>query len=429
MGERAGAAASDGVRFAVRLLRSFLLLVVGFGLVSAVPPPEPIGWTRSDAGELLQLIETVGSEGLDPADYEPGRLRSALQGGDPAALDAVATALAVRLAGDFTAGHVSRESRISWHITGPSADPERLRGIVARSVAQHRITDGLRELLPRNPAYLALRTALANLAPSDVAGRELLRANLERWRWMPRDLGSRYLLVNVPSFTVDLVENGWSIAQHRIIVGKTSLPTPQFSATVTGVILNPWWNVPQSIIRESVGRLVRNHPARARAQGYVVTPRAGGGIQVSQGPGPKNSLGQMKLVMPNPFAVYLHDTPSKTLFEKPVRTFSHGCIRVDKAFDLAALLLRDVPGWDRAAIDRTVESRETTTISLPARMPVYVAYFTAVPDGAGGITRFDDIYDRDQAVIDRLTDGNGEDVESASLAPAAETECALSARA
>lgn len=411
------------------LLRSFLLLVVGFGLVSAAPPPEPIGWTRADAEDLLRLIETVGSEGLHPADYEPGRLRFALQGGDPATLEVTATPLAVRLAADFTAGHVSRESRLSWHITAPSADPVRLREVVASSVAQHRVTDGLRELLPRNPAYLALRTALANLAPTDAAGRELLRANLERWRWMPRDLGSRYLLVNVPAFTVDLVENGWSITQHRIIVGKTSTPTPQFSTTVTGVILNPWWNVPQSIIRESVGRLVRNNPARARAQGYVVISRTGGGIQVRQQPGPTNSLGQMKLVMPNPFTVYLHDTPAKTLFEKPVRTFSHGCIRVDKAFDLAALLLRDVPGWDRAAIDRTVETRATTTISLRAPMPVYVAYFTAMPDGAGGIARFDDIYDRDQAVIDGLTDANGEDVESASLAPAAETECALSARA
>lgn len=412
------------------LLRSFLLLIVGFGLVSAAPPPEPIGWTRADAEELLRLIETVGAEGLDPTDYEPGRLRSALQGGDPAALDATATALAVRLAGDFAAGHVSRESRLSWHIAGPSADPVRLREVVASSVTQRRVTDGLRDLLPRNPAYLGLRTALANLAPTDAASRELLRANLERWRWMPRDLGSRYLLVNVPAFTVDLVENGWSIAQHRIIVGKTKTPTPQFSATVIGVNLNPWWNVPQSIIRESVGRLVRNNPARARAQGYVVTSRTGGGIQVSQRPGPTNSLGQMKLVMPNPFTVYLHDTPAKTLFEKPVRTFSHGCIRVDKAIDLASLLLREVPGWDRAAIDRTLESRVSTKVVLPAPMPVYVAYFTAVPDGAGGIARFDDIYDRDQAVIDGLTDGNGEVVESALLTqPAAETECALSARA
>ena len=172
----------------------------------------------------------------------------------------------------------------------------------------------------------------------------MLRANMERWRWVPRDPGARYLLVNVAGYTAELVENGQIVSMHRIVIGKPAKSTPQFSTTVEGVIINPWWELPKRIVAERVGTLFVKHPVMAKAQGYVRVKAWGGGTRVRQAPGPRNALGQMKLVMPNPYPIYLHDTPSKALFDETARAFSHGCMRVDRPFDLAAALLAGTPG-------------------------------------------------------------------------------------
>lgn len=365
-------------------------------------------WTLDDARALSQVIGRIGNDGLDADDYDRPALDRAIAKGESAELDSVALRTFQRLAADVWQGHVRGSSRIGWHIQGPVIDSDALDELTTYALSGHRVAQAIDELSPRNPDYMLLKTMLAKTPPTDVAARSRIRANMERWRWLPRDPGPRYILVNVPSFTADLIDNGRVITSHRIIVGKPASPTPQFAAMVTGVILNPWWEVPSSIVAESVGRLVRANPAKARAEGYVTVRLPGGGFRIRQAPGPRNALGQMKLVMPNPFTVYMHDTPSNALFDKPSRAFSHGCVRTDKPIDFATALLAPTPGWTRAQIDGVLASGQSRKVDLATPIPVYVVYFTMRAHLNGSVTTHPDIYRRDAAVVAALTDREGE---------------------
>lgn len=239
-----------------------------------------------------------------------------------------------------------------------------------------------------HPYYRALQDA--HRRETDPGRRAVLAANLARWERMPAYLGDRYILVNAPAFEAMLWDDGAVVGRWPVIIGRRQTPTPVFDTTVTGVIFNPWWNVPASIVAESVGALVRNRPAEARRRGYVVQDG-----RYRQRPGPGNALGLVKLDMPNPYSVGMHDTPNRDLFQQEVRAFSHGCIRVGDALGFATTVLSTEPGWDRARVDQAVAAGETLTVPLAEPIPIYVAYFTAVPDGEGGIRYYDDIYRRD----------------------------------
>lgn len=356
-------------------------------------------WTPQAAGELLEAIEAARKEGLDPRDYEPEGLRQAMRSGPGAALDAAAAQRFVHLARDYTQGHVGAEDRLSWFIAGPNLTKAAAGTLMERALGGERVGPVLAALLPTDPRYLKLRAALSATSPGDTKRLQAIRVNMERWRWLPRTLGTRRLEVNVPSYSVTFYDDGRAVATHRVIAGKPSTPTPQFSATVTGMIVNPWWEVPRSIVAESVGKLIRTQPATARARGYVWSNGA-----VRQRPGPTNSLGQIKLVMPNPFSVYLHDTPSKTLFRRPVRALSHGCVRTENPFDLAALLLAGQSGRNRSDLDRLLASGQTEKIDLAGPMPMYIVYFTAEVDKDGKLVTYPDIYDRDDVVAAELVD-------------------------
>jgi murein L,D-transpeptidase YcbB/YkuD len=167
---------------------------------------------------------------------------------------------------------------------------------------------------------------------------------------------------------------------------------------VEAVLLNPTWYVPQSIVAESIGKLVRTQPQLARRRGYIVSEDG-----IRQSPGPHNALGQLRLEMPNPYTVYIHDTPTKALFDEEVRAFSHGCIRTQDPLGLAAHLLSG-SSWDRARIDRVVQSRVTTEVPLARQVPVYVAYFTAATDASGQVASYPDLYGRDPIVVQSLID-------------------------
>lgn len=356
-------------------------------------------WPRSDAEELLHVAEQVGADGLDPADYDVKALRADVARGDAGSWSGRATAMFLHLAGDFSNGHLRDRRAVAWHIAGPELDDAAARALLAEALANRQVGRVLARLPPQHRQYRSLKAALAVTPARDKAAIERLRANLERWRWMPRELGSRYLLVNVPAFTVSLVEGGRVVERRRVIVGKRATPTPQFAAKISGLVVNPWWDVPPSIVRESVGQLLRAHPAQARARGFVSV-----GGRVRQAPGPGNALGLVKLVMPNPFRVYLHDTPTKQLFDEEVRAFSHGCIRVQDALGLAASLLARTPGWTPARIDQAVAGRATAQVGLATPLPVYIAYFTAAVEEDGGIATFPDVYGRDGPVVASLVD-------------------------
>lgn len=242
-----------------------------------------------------------------------------------------------------------------------------------------------------------------------------IRANLERARWVFRDLGSDFLVVNIAGFYAQLIRDRELVWTTRVQVGKPYHATPVFRSDVQYLVLNPTWTVPPGILRNEILPKVRRDPGYLAANrmnivdsnGNVVDPAtvdqsARFPHSIRQAPGPDNALGVVKFIFPNPYNVYLHDTPSKSLFEKAERAFSHGCIRVENPLDLAVQLLQDQEQWDRAAIDRTIASRKTTTVPLSEPLPVLVLYWTAKVEDDGRLVFFQDPYSLDQAVIDGL---------------------------
>jgi murein L,D-transpeptidase YcbB/YkuD len=356
--------------------------------------PAPVVWQRAAAEELLRYVENIGEEGLDLAIYQPDRLRAAIGSGDDAALTPAASQVFLRLVTDLSGGAVRGDSRGEWYMPDSAIDGNQQQLLLARA-SQGGVAAALNGLLPTHPQYAGLKRALANTPETETARRELIRTNLERWRWMPRSLGARHVIVNVPAFTAAIVDNGQVTTRHRTVVGARRTPTPALSATVTAVTINPWWTVPQSIIREMGGRF---------GSSYVVT-RNGGTTIARQRPGPGNSLGRVKIEMPNEHAIYLHDTPAQALFGRPVRAFSHGCIRTQYVRDFAAELLESTGQWDRAAIDRVVATGRTQQVPLAQPIPVYIAYFTAAATTDGNIVTYADIYGRDAAVRRALNRG------------------------
>ena len=384
-----------------RFLAAILLwMATAYGTAALAQQTRPERWDRATASTLVAYIERIGNHGLDPSDYQAAALKEAIQAGDPAALERQATASFGLVAEDLAIGHVRPGQRSRYYIAPNSLDPVLVARMIDVAITAQQVSWVLDSFAPHNPEYDSLRAALAGPDGADPAKRVALMASLERWRWFPHNAGSRYLLVNIPEYRLRLIENGKPVASHKVIVGQIGKQTPQFQALVTGVILNPSWNVPPSIIAESVGRLVRSQPATARSRGYTWSYRAGH-LEVVQRPGPGNSLGQMKLDMPNPLTVVIHDTPSKELFDRPERTFSHGCIRTQDPLDLAQKLLADV-GWDRARIDAVVAKRITTRVALGSPVPAYVVYMTAVPQPDGSIAYLKDPYKLDAALAAKL---------------------------
>jgi len=363
------------------------------GAQALVPAPVPApAWRRETAQELLLYVEGIGQEGLSPAGYSADRLRAAIAGDDEAALTALASEIFLKLAVDLSGGSVRGRSRVDWHMTHEGLDAAGQQRLLAQVIRGGGVGAALDSLLPTHPQYAGLKRALAATPEDDSARRDIIRTNMERWRWMPRNLGARHVLVNVPAFTAALVDDGRVTTRHRTVVGARRTPTPQLNATITAVTMNPWWTVPQSIIRENGGRF---------GAGYQVR-REGGFTTVRQPPGPGNALGRLKIEMPNEHAIYLHDTPSQALFGRPVRAFSHGCIRTQHVRQFAALLLAPTGQWDRAAIDRTIAAGRTQQAALAAPVPVYIAYFTAAATNDGGIVTYNDIYGRDAPVSQAL---------------------------
>lgn len=357
-------------------------------------------WSRLAAEDLLGYADGAGEHGLDPADYAPEALRAALRSGDKLALDRAATDSFLRLSADLALGNVPIDARADWHMKDPDLDGARQFALMERAIQEGSVRPALDSLLPTHLQYSELKLALAGAKDQTTA--EKARVNLERWRWLPRDLGSRYVLVNVPAYTVALVEGGHVVARHRAVVGSTKTPTPQLSALATGVIFNPWWEIPKSIEPEVRGK-----------KGYVSVKTPEGGTRYRQPPGAGNALGRMKVVMPNNYAIYLHDTPSKAAFSREARALSHGCIRTQDALGFARLLLGN-PEWDQSKISQTIASGKTAQAAASIETPVYISYFTAaaMKDGAGIVT-YKDIYGRDAKVVASLKGAAGTELASA----------------
>jgi murein L,D-transpeptidase YcbB/YkuD len=242
---------------------------------------------------------------------------------------------------------------------------------------------------------------------------EQIRANLERARWVLYDPESEFIVVNIASFQAYVVRRGEVIWRSRVVVGRPYTRTPVFAAEMKYVVFNPSWAVPSSIARNELLPEVR-HNARylesndidaidsegrvADAASVNWANASAGTYRFVQRPGPNNALGRIKFMFPNEHDVYLHDTPSRDLFERTQRAFSHGCIRLDDVYGLAQLLL----GWDRATIDATIAAGATKTVFLEKPLPVMILYWTTQTDADGRVLFFEDLYSRDAAVIAAL---------------------------
>lgn len=361
-------------------------------------------WTRDMAQSLLEYVVTVADEGLDPDDYRPEALRAAMEQGESERLDDVAGTIFEWLVEDLRDGRAPISARRAYHVDDPDARIYPASELLARMQAGESAAEVLTSLDPTHPLYAALRDALAATSEEEQT-RDLIRANMDRWRWLPRDLGATNILVNVPEYLLRLTVDGEIVRTHRVIVGGPGrTATPQFSDLVEGVIFNPTWTVPQSIVvGEGLGRRVLNNPAWARSRGYVATRGANGYVSVVQQPGPQNALGLVKLDMPNEHSVFLHDTPARQRFEDDYRALSHGCIRTDKALEFAFALATEDGGIPQEEAQRISDSGVYTRVPLAQPIPVHIAYFTFGRNADGEMEHFADIYDRDQAAIAGLS--------------------------
>jgi murein L,D-transpeptidase YcbB/YkuD len=358
------------------------------------------GWTVSDVEELVAEIDAIGSHGLDPAEYIPDLLRDALLMGEGPQLDQVANMSFAWLVEDLRDGRTPMDSRKQWFVVDPDADRMPTRDLLLQALETHDVTGVLNSLHPTHSDYAALRQTLAETPETDKTKRAMIRANMDRWRWLARDLGHFHLMTNVPEYQLRLSVGEKIVRTYRTVVGKPgSSATPQLAEEVEGIVFNPTWTVPQSIVKgEGLGNRVLNNPSWAKAQGYTATKGANGFISVVQQPGPTNSLGVVKLDMPNPHAIFLHDTPSRNLFNTERRAYSHGCIRTERALELA-ITLAILGGISKDEAVAMSASRKYTKAELDNKVPVYITYFTMGRDIDGEMRVFEDIYGRDAPVL------------------------------
>ncbi len=262
-----------------------------------------------------------------------------------------------------------------------------------------------------------------------------LRVNLERGRWVLHEIRGEFVLVDVAGFSVAYFRDDQPIWTSKVVVGRPYRETPVFKSEITYVVLNPTWTIPPGIlakdtlpaVKRDPGYLTRNRIRVINSSGREVSPwsvdwsryRTSVPYQLRQDPGPNNSLGLVKIMFPNPYLVYLHDTPAKALFDRDERAFSSGCIRVEKAFELTELVLNDAQQWSAATIQAAIATGQTRTVYLAKPVPVLILYWTAQPTPEGQIIFRNDVYGRDAPTLAALdSDFRLPPVEVEGIAPA-----------
>ncbi len=252
---------------------------------------------------------------------------------------------------------------------------------------------------------------------------EQLKVNLERRRWQPKDMGYRHVLVNQAGFKLHVVENKKEIYQSKVIVGKPRHATPEFSDNIKLVVLNPYWNVPRSIATKEILPILRRNPGYLSRKGMSLINRNGRKVspygvnwsrvsrrsfnyRIRQRPSGGNALGRIKFMFPNKHSIYLHDTPSKSLFNKQARAFSHGCIRVQNPVKFAEVLMQPQFGWSQKAIAGKISTRRNRAIKLKQKIPVHLTYRTVWAGDDGKLHFRDDIYGRDKRLAKALEKHN-----------------------
>lgn len=291
------------------------------------------------------------------------------------------------------------------------------------------IADGVRHFQGRHglqPSGLLDQATVRELNVPLTQRVSQLQLTLERWRWLPHEFSQPPIVVNIPEFRLRAFDRGEKIVlAMNVVVGRAyRRQTPVFAKDMTHVIFRPYWNVPRSIERNEVVPNVEHDRSYLAKKNYEVVTHGGevvtggrvndeilrglrdGSLEVRQRPGPKNALGLVKLMFPNEYNVYLHDTPSPELFARPRRDFSHGCIRVEKPADLATWVLRNNPGWDKDRVEAAMQTgKDNCQVNLSKPIPVLILYGTAVVDNKDQVHFFDDIYGHDATLRQVLAKG------------------------
>jgi len=257
------------------------------------------------------------------------------------------------------------------------------------------LMDGVMKYKVRNglkPNYIITEDHIKDLNTPIAEKINTLMINMERCRWISPKLvtDTEYIMVNIPSFELVYVKNGKPELVSKVFVGSQLTKTTIFNGNIDRIVFSPYWTVPQSIVDNEL-KLKMAADKNYLADHNMEMVKG----QVRQKPGPENSLGLVKFIFPNPDDIYMHDTPAKTLFEFEKRTFSHGCINVKKAKELAIAMLKDYPEWTPERINKAMDGTEETAFKLPNKVPIYITYFTSWVNDAGDISFYQDVYDRD----------------------------------
>jgi Uncharacterized protein conserved in bacteria len=385
---------------------------------------------RTNADAAVETLGRAREHGLDPANYdqqEIARLRSLVMSEDApekgseqrtdvlAEGDVRITAALLTLGRDVAVGR-NKPERLDprWKMQRKIPD---LVGTLA-AAADNGYHAWLEPLVPKHAQYVALQRALADPAMAEHAAQIAL--NLERWRWMPDELGERYIIVNIPSFQLEAHQGERTVLPMKVVVGTPDNKTPVFSDMMTTTVFSPYWNVPDSIVEGETapaaardpGFLQRNNIEILRVTKTGTTPVDPSTVKwddpeelkalaFRQKPGATNALGHVKFLFPNAYNVYLHDTPADALFARPGRAFSHGCVRVEKPEDLAKWLLLDAPEWTNEKIVEAMHAGEEQHVKLKQELPVHIVYFTAWADDTGVVRLYPDVYGYDAAQASR----------------------------
>lgn len=369
---------------------------------------------------LINALKHAEDHGLDPARYGASNFQKMVEAAaankgryELAKIPEIDTRLTyayLRYAADLLGWSGNPKAIYSTWV--PSTNKTDLAAQLAKAMSSNQVGDTLQELAPIHTQYKGLQTALEHERQNQGGHLDQIRMNLERWRWMPRELGDRYVFVNVPAYQMQVMEGDMPALAMRVIVGDPEHPTPLFNDDMTNVVFSPNWNVPESIIRnEMLPRLV-NDPGYLERQDIQVLGTSGDVVDAEgvdwgdeaavarlhfrQEPGPKNALGLVKFVFPNQFDVYMHDTPTDSLFNKPQRALSHGCIRLENPVALAKYVLRDRPEWTPEKISAAMDAGHEQAVPLKEHLPVHIGYFTAWVNADGSVTYTDDPYNLDE---------------------------------
>jgi murein L,D-transpeptidase YcbB/YkuD len=387
--------------------------------------------------QVKAFLQGVSAEGLNPADYPTPSFSET----DPQKLAANELALTnavLTFARHASLGRVAF-TRVSGAVYFDQKAPAPA-GVLGQIAESNDVRATLDLFNPQSPQYKALKAELAAIrngksvvnesatlpeapAKNGKAGKkhpreatagpahakspstDVILANMERWRWMPHELGPTYVMVNIPDYTLKVVQDGKTVWSTKIVVGKPgSHATPLLTETMKYITVNPTWNVPPSIIRnEYLPALARDPGALARI-GLQVSHNADGSIRIFQPPGERNALGRIRFNFPNRFLVYQHDTPDKHLFNQATRAYSHGCMRVQNPDQYAEVLLGITQPGEHytAAKVRSMYGHGERNITLKTPIPVYITYQTAYADNAGKFQTRADIYGLDRDVLKEL---------------------------